>query len=357
MPRRGVLALGLAVTIAGAVGLASMMNAQADEVTPAADSAAATDDKPSPPSTLPWGGKPSKIQVGQAGTDSKTLEDEGLSAAPGDTTGDKVPRGRYGPKGHSNKNTFVRREKSDTALPRVAGVAAPAPTSSTGTADANYYYTVGSMAVEADGFYSNLTIAKPTLSTKDYHTLAEVAVQDANNNIVEVGWTVDRGVNKGDVNPHMFVYHWVNGAKSCYNGCGWEQVSDTVKPGDTLATGAKKFGLQYFDDAWWVSYDSEFIGYFPANLWTSAGQTFEKTSNVQVFGEVAATSVDTPCSQMGNGILGSLLDKTAAVIGSAQNINAPTASLYIRATPVTKYYTVAQLSTRTFLSGGPGAGC
>jgi hypothetical protein len=360
MHRRGVLALGLAVTIAGAVGLVSMMNARADEVpgTPSADSSAATaDDKPSPPATLPWGDAPSKIRVGKAGTDSRTLADEGFSAAPGDTSGDKVPRGRYGPKGHSNRNSFVRREKSDTALPKVAGVAAPAPTSSTGTTDANYYYNVGSMAVEGQGFYSNLSIAKPNLSTKDYHTLAEVAVQDANNNIVEVGWTVDRGVNKGDVNPHLFVYHWVNGAKSCYNGCGWEQTSDTVKPGDTLATGAKRFGIEFVDDAWWVSYDSEYIGYFPAKLWTSAGQTFEKTSMVQVFGEVASSSADTPCSQMGNGILGTLVDKTAAVIGSAQTIAAPTASLYIRPTPVTKYYATLQLSTRTFLYGGPGAGC
>lgn len=42
--------------------------------------------------------------------------------------------------------------------------------------------------------------------------------------IVEVGWTVDRELN-GDAQPHLFVYHWVDGQATCYNGCGFVQYS------------------------------------------------------------------------------------------------------------------------------------
>jgi hypothetical protein len=54
----------------------------------------------------------------------------------------------------------------------------------------------GSQAAETDGFYANLTIAKPKLEKGDYHTLAELSLQSADTTqIVEVGWNVDRAVN------------------------------------------------------------------------------------------------------------------------------------------------------------------
>ena len=91
-----------------------------------------------------------------------------------------------------------------------------------------YHYSSGLQYAETDGTYANLVIGKPDLAEEDYHTLAEIAVQSADGKqIVEVGWTVDRGVN-GDDDPHLFVYHWVDGKETCYNGCGFKQYSKTV---------------------------------------------------------------------------------------------------------------------------------
>jgi hypothetical protein len=351
--RRGLVAAGLTVSVAGAVGVASMMNAQADQLGAAADGAAAgSDAAPAQPALLPWGAKPSKIRTGKAGATSAQLHAAGAAAAPADTSGATEPRGRYAPKGRTGPSP-LKSEKTDATPPPAdtsGDVAAPQPTSATLAATANYFYNVGSQAAETDGFYDNVTIAKPTLGTADYHTLAELASQSADGKqIVEVGWTVDRALN-GDDDPHLFVYHWVNRVTSCYNGCGWVQVSKSVKPGDTLAVGAKKFGLQYSGGAWWVSFDSEFIGYFPASLWTAVDIAFSRAGLIQVFGEVASTTTK-PCSQMGNGVLGT--DKTAAAMGSATYVNGPSVALNVSTTA--DFYAVNRLSDRTFQYGGPGA--
>jgi len=370
MPRRGLLAVGLAVSIVGAVGVASIINAQADEFAPAPVPAAApvAERKHLPPPLLPWGEKPTRGKVGRAGTGSDALRVQGLDAAPA-AGGRAGYGGREAPKGRSGKTTFLKSEATDVALPAPGAappepsgaaeptdVAEPAPTTSSSNGKAYYFYNLGRQVAESDGFYNTVTIAKPTLGKYDYHTLAELAVQSADSKqIVEVGWTVDRVVNRGDgVNPHLFVYHWVNGLKSCYNGCGFVPYDDaTVKAGDILTTGSKRFGIEYFDEAWWISYDSNFVGYFPESLWTDEGvKAFDKTGLVQTFGEVAST-IATPCSQMGNGAPGT--DKTAAVLGSLSYVNGPTAALEVPANVDNTYYTPNRLSGRTFQYGGQGS--
>jgi hypothetical protein len=355
--RRGYLAAALAVSVAGALGVAWTLNANADQIAPA-PTAAATG-KLTPPALLPWGAKPAKIRTGRAGTGSDTLRSQGLAAAPDDGSASTQPRGRYAPKGRSGPGTFLRSESTDVTPPRTvakaAGIAAPEPTateSSPSDPKAFYYYNVGAQQAATDGVYANITVARPKLATADYHTLAELAAQSADGKqIVEVGWSVDRVVN-GDDNPHLFVFHWINGVSTCYNGCGWEQVSRTVKPGDTLSYGgAKKFGIQYYGGAWWIAFDSEFVGYFPEKLWTEQGvASFSRTGLVQAFGEVAST-VERPCSQMGNGLPGT--DSGAALMGSVTFLNGPPYALNIRST--TDFYTVNPLSVRTFRYGGPGA--
>ena len=60
---------------------------------------------------------------------------------------------------------------------------------------------------------------------------------------------------------------------------------------------SKQFGIQYFNDAWWIAYDSEWIGYFPGNLWDDK---YTESGLIQWFGEVAASSLK-PCTEMGTG--------------------------------------------------------
>lgn len=229
---------------------------------------------------------------------------------------------------------------------------APAPSSSTtGPARVFYLYNVGGQMAETDGFYVNVTIGRPALGRADYHTLAELALQSADGRqIVEVGWNVDRVVN-GDDDPHLFVYRWVNRAPSCYNGCGFVQYSRNIKPGDTLAYGVgKRFGIQYAGGAWWIAFDSEWIGYFPEQLWLDAGVSFNRSGLIQTFGEVAAAS-ERPCTQMGTG---QSADTTgSAAMGSVAFLNGPEVNLNVRST--TDLYPVRPLSSRTFRYGGPGA--
>jgi uncharacterized protein (TIGR03382 family) len=149
----------------------------------------------------------------------------------------------------------------------------------------------GAMVVQAD----------PAVGATDFHSLAEIAVESGDGKqIVELGWTVDRGVN-GDLQPHVFAFHWVNGQQTCYNACGWVQVSTTKMPGMPVVAGeSHRFEIKLVNNDWWEFYDGEAMGYFPQTEFNGA---FTQATLVQWFGEVAASS-KSPCTQMGNGKLG-----------------------------------------------------
>ncbi|WP_051808271.1 neprosin family prolyl endopeptidase [Actinoplanes subtropicus] len=239
------------------------------------------------------------------------------------------------------------------------------------TASGNYYsYNDGLQDVVGTGVWANVYIAQPTVDAQDAHSLGEIAVIKKSNDLrqmIEVGWTVDNFV-WGDGLPHLFVYHWVNGVATCYNGCGWVAAdSATVKVGDVLpALTAKKFEIHYnADDAngpnWGVYYDGALIGWFPATLWTGASPAvtdFTSTDQVQVFGEVASAT-EKPCTDMGTGTPGSKAALPAAYFGSATLINGASAtsltSLVQPATASPDYYSMYMApSNRTFFYGGPG---
>jgi len=185
--------------------------------------------------------------------------------------------------------------------------------------------------------------------------------------MVEVGWTVDN-VMWGDGLPHLFVFHWVNGKGTCYNGCGWVAAdSATVKAGDILpALTAKKFEIAYDATAadgpnWSVYYDGGLIGWFPASLWTDASPAvtdFSSTDQVQAFGEVASANAK-PCSDMGSTTLGSKAALPATYFGSLALINGASATIfatYVQPTSASpdNYAMFMAPSNRTFFYGGPG---
>jgi hypothetical protein len=405
--RRGLLAAGLAVAVVGAFGVASTLNAGADQIpgdqdasqAPVAAAADATDDAAAPPVALPWGARPVRAHRGRAGTSSRTLTDQGLQAAGSDGT-----HHYFAPKGKSMRGSFLKTEQTDlqppapaasvsasasatttapvttTTSPTTAAATTPAaaqtsrattaatqttvanPVAATDTTtppatganddDVNFLYSVGSQATTADGIYAAMDIKRPVLAKGDYHTLAELAVQSADSQqIVEVGWTVDRAVN-GDEDPHLFVFHWVNGQPTCYNTCDFVPYNGGINAGDTLPVDTlKKFGIQYNSGAWWIAYDTTWIGYFPDKDWTSQGVTFTKGGFFQAFGEVAASSAK-PCTQMGSGV--AVDDAAAARIGSITYVNGPaTPTLNTRTT--TDVYGMNALSAKTFRYGGPGA--
>lgn len=134
-----------------------------------------------------------------------------------------------------------------------------------------YSYVAARQFVTASGAAVVMRQERPELDPTDPsgHTLQELAVQSADaQQIVEVGWTVDRGLN-GDSAPHLFVYHWVNGQTTCYNGCGFVRTSTKVRPGMRVTPGrTAALGIRFHDKGWWVMYDGQSVGYYPARLWS-----------------------------------------------------------------------------------------
>ena len=339
--RRGLIAAGLAVAVVGTLGVVSTMNAGAAETptSSVAGDGTAVDAAEVPPALLPWGAVPHPVRKGKFGASSEALAAAGASAATDDTSSSRRVTA-FGPKGQSRRGGVL--QTSETSVPPL-----PPSRAATANTEVDYLYTVGQQSAVTDGVAGLFTVAKPTVAPADWHSLAEAAVQSADGlQVVEVGWTVDRSTF-GDEETHLFVYHWVDGQPTCY-GCDFLQYSKTVAPGAILAEGTtKQFGIQHFNSAWWIAYDSEWIGSFPDKLW--AGR-FVQSGMVQVFGEVAASSAQ-PCTQMGNG---KTPESTAAArIGSVTYVNGPTVALRVNAT--TDVYATAQLSDRTFRYGGPGA--
>jgi Neprosin len=345
--RRGWLAAGLAVAVVGSVGVLSTLNAGAEE-TPTVPAAAASGAaaEPTPPPLLPWGDEPTELTVAKAGASSAAVAASGADVAPADTSGSLTPEAEYEPKGSHSRLGSVAEQVYDPAPPVPPGLRLePAP-----GADVKYFYAAGQQSADNGGSYANLTISKPALAKSDYHTLAEIAVQSADGRqAVEIGWTVDRNAN-GDDDPHIFVYHWIDGKQTCYNGCGFAPYSDSVKPGDTLpADTSKRFGIQHSGGNWWLAYDTEWVGSFPDSQW---GGRFTRGAQAQWFGEVAASS-SRPCTEMGDGQFAD--QGAAAKVGSISYVDAAAAPRASVTATANAYYSVASLSDRTFRYGGPGA--
>ena len=221
------------------------------------------------------------------------------------------------------------------------------------------YHSAAYQYAVADGAHGFYSVAKPAVATSDSHSLAELAVESSDGQqIVEIGWTVDRGLN-GDDDPHLFAYHWVDGVGTCYNGCGFVPITfddSGVAVGMTLpvsATDVQEFWVEHQFNVWYVGYNSHYVGYFPDSLW---GGRFTKIGLTQWFGEVASAPISSPCSQMGNG--GLAASTNAARI---QNVGfsiglagGPTANITTSQTN-SAYYTALRTDAASMSYGGQGA--
>ena len=244
------------------------------------------------------------------------------------TTTPQVASGAYGPKGFPGKNLVD--------VPRDQG--------------ATFHYVAGSVIGAADGASVQIDQAQPQVGPA-YHSLVELAVESLDTRqIVEVGWTVDPGLN-GDALPHLFVFHWVNGAPACYNGCGFVQVSADIHPGAAVRPGdSQSYGIVHSDGKWWLGYAGTWFGYFPDSLWNGA---YTKAGFSQAFGEVASNG-PASCTMMGNGIFGT---QPGSVTVSQFNLRNPLVPMPALEPQVTDplHYNQGDLSSASFRLGGPGA--
>jgi hypothetical protein len=191
------------------------------------------------------------------------------------------------------------------------------------------------------------------------HTLNEISVQGGpkNGNIVEIGWIVSADQN-GDADPHIFVFHWVGWAGTCYDGCGWVQFSNRYYPGQNIsALVGREIYVEYvfYGGNWWAWFDGEWLGYFPEALWDNS---FNTAAVIQWFGEVATNNGVPPQIQMGDGLLPP--PPTAAHMSKLCDIEEGAWTCLIRneqqliSSSAPNFYNIAQTGYGDTRYGGPG---
>lgn len=279
--------------------------------------------------------------------------------------------------------------RAPKALPAKAGAGAQAKTFSALSPGLSYYYNAGSQGFPLAGQstyptgvvanFSAMIAGNPKLdTTRDYHTLMEASAEKTVGGlrqVVEIGVTVDQNLN-GDIQPRIFVYHWVNGVGQCYNGCGYVALTGVTPNAGSIVTTSKSFGVMHFTSAqaspagWWFCMGAPnacttWLGYIPDTKYTGASPSVTTFTNLdygQLFGEIAAGDSDPAevCTDMGSYTLAT--PTAGAYFGSATftGIAAADTNLYVREAPtgIASYWNAEALGTvgnqRSFRFGGPG---
>jgi hypothetical protein len=147
---------------------------------------------------------------------------------------------------------------------------------------------------------------------------------------------------------------------TCYDGCGWQQVSTTYYPGQNLQPLVGKevyLGYALWQGNWWAWFDNQWLGYFPASLWQNQ---YKRATLVQWFGEVASDNDVPPGSEMGFGIFPAS-SKSARMLelcivhdkdGACAYGDQP--SVIVSPHAAAKYYGVKRLGGPSMRYGGPG---
>ena len=232
-----------------------------------------------------------------------------------------------------------------------------------------FYYGTASELRVADGGGMTYTIESPVVDNSGDaggHSIGEIAVMGAGTaggslDDVEMGFSVSPD-QFGDTHPHLFVYHWINGAETCYSHsgdlCGWVQYSGTYSPYMDLSAlvGANVYiGWVHFENAWWGWFNDQWLGYFPDSEWSG---TFTRTAQIQWYGEVASNNGIPPQTQMGNGQFPS--NPSAALMETLCDVDAHAWVCFYRdlqstgATRVTDYDIVNHVAFGAVRYGGPG---
>ncbi|HEX4726845.1 MAG TPA: neprosin family prolyl endopeptidase [Jatrophihabitans sp.] len=263
------------------------------------------------------------------------------------------PSGQLVPVSHGTQPSGPQTQKD---RPPATNQSSAAGTGCTYRTTNQYFCHAGAyQSLTSGGGYMSTPVQSPWVETGDSHSLAELAVESADaRQIIEIGWTVDPTQPTHDQVPRLFIYHWVNGVGTCYNGCGFVPSGSTgITPGMALTASSTpvQFAIQYYQGNWWYGYQGNWFGYLPeASIW---GGTFTSAGLVQIFGEVASTTAR-PCTNMGNGTLGT--NAAAAAVTGVGYYNTTSAVNLARGTvDDPTLYDSQVTSTSSFRYGGPGA--
>jgi hypothetical protein len=151
------------------------------------------------------------------------------------------------------------------------------------------------------GLAARILVIRPRVAPGE-HALVELSAQLGASppHAAELGLRVSP-TDHGDPDPHLFVFAWAAGRRTCYDGCGWADASTDLRPGDSLGSRVGTevtLGLVLVDGAWWAWMDDRWLGAFSPEIWSSA---FTEADGLQWFGEVYTN--DPPArSEMGTGV-------------------------------------------------------
>jgi hypothetical protein len=181
-------------------------------------------------------------------------------------------------------------------------------------------YGATSQRVNCLGGEGFISLFDPYTAYSDEFSLAQIGIQadsKGGRQTVEAGWQEYRD-KYGDWVPHLFVYYTTNGylkeGKNIggYNQevQGWVQHSSSVFPGaisnHVSTPGGAQWELfikyQLFQGNWWFNAGGEWIGYYPASLFSNPGLN-TMADTILFFGEIvdSGSHPEATKTQMGTG--------------------------------------------------------
>jgi hypothetical protein len=171
----------------------------------------------------------------------------------------------------------------------------------------SHLYANTKQSVTCYGGEGYLNIYDPYLQWSDEFSLQQIALARGSGNkkqTIEAGWQEYRDLY-GDWVPHLFIYYTTNGYtesgdnKGGYNRDvdGWVQYSGSIYPEATFSKTSKRGGNQYvfkikyqlYEGNWWLAVQNQWIGYYPASLFSTGGLR-SKASKVAFYGEIVDSS-------------------------------------------------------------------
>lgn len=181
-------------------------------------------------------------------------------------------------------------------------------------------YAYSAQWVTCYGCDGNINAWDPYGEWPDEFTLGQTALargSGGSKQTVEAGHQQYRDLY-GDWVPHLFIFYTTNGYTSSgdnkggYNQdvAGWVQVSSSIYP-EALSSPVSVFGgtqyvmslkWQLWLGNWWLRVNGDWIGYYPATLFSATGLRNEAEKNAW-YGEVvdSGSHAGTTATDMGNG--------------------------------------------------------
>ena len=169
-----------------------------------------------------------------------------------------------------------------------------------------------------EGFIS---LFDPYTAHSDEFSLSQIGLEGnrerGGRQTVEAGWQEYRD-KYGDWIPHLFVYYTTNGYSKDGDNLGgynqevkgWVQYSNSVYPGaisnHVSTPGGSQWELfikyQLYQGNWWLNVGGEWIGYYPASLYSNPGLQ-NGADRILFFGEIvdSASHNEATKTQMGTG--------------------------------------------------------